>query len=140
MNAIKRYENRKAWGHATKRVQRWLGLRDKAKSVVSHAQFTGLEELATKPVLDVNAPARNDRADDVVFICFDAETDETNAHVVTEVGFGILDTRDLDGVAPGEGAENWIKLIKARHLRIEEYLHIRNHKYVDGCPEKFLFG
>lgn len=32
-NAFKRYNNRKAWGHATKRVQRYLGLREKAASV-----------------------------------------------------------------------------------------------------------
>lgn len=36
-NAFKRYENRKAWGHTTKRVQRYLGLRNKGASVVSHA-------------------------------------------------------------------------------------------------------
>lgn len=29
-NAFKRYESRKAWGHTTKRVQRYLGLREKA--------------------------------------------------------------------------------------------------------------
>lgn len=35
--AASRYESRKAWGRTTKRVQRYLGLRDKAPSVVSHA-------------------------------------------------------------------------------------------------------
>lgn len=32
-NAFKRYDNRKAWGHATKRVQRYLGLREKTASM-----------------------------------------------------------------------------------------------------------
>lgn len=32
-NAARRYENRKAWGYATKRVQRYLGLREKAASI-----------------------------------------------------------------------------------------------------------
>lgn len=139
-NAITRYENRKAWGYATKRVQRWLGLRQKAASVVSHAVITGQEEPVARAVFDLTAPAPYDFEDDVVFICVDNETNESNGQVVTEVGFGILDTRDLDAVAPGEGAENWIKLIKARHMRIKEYLHIRNHKYVHGCPDKFNFG
>lgn len=59
---------------------------------------------------------------------------------MTEIGFGSLDTHDLKGVAPGEGGENWFKLIQARHLRIKEYLHIKNHKYVEGCPHHFQFG
>lgn len=139
-SAITRYENRKAWGHATKRVQRWLGLRKKAISAIDHAELTGQEEPLSEPAFDADAPAPYDFEDDVVFVCFDNETDETNAQVVTEVGFGILDTRDLKGVAPGEGAKNWINLIKARHLRIKEYLHIKNHRYVDGCPDKFEFG
>lgn len=139
-NAITRYESRKTWGRATKRVQRWLGLRHKTAPVVSHAEFTSRKKPATKPIFDANAPAPYEFDDDVVFICLDNETDENNAQVVTETGFGILDTRDLKGVAPGEGAENWFKLIKARHLRVKEYLHIGNHKYVEGCPENFRFG
>lgn len=35
--AASRYENRKAWGQTTKRVQRYLGLREKIPSVVNHA-------------------------------------------------------------------------------------------------------
>lgn len=35
--AATRFNNRKAWGHATKRVQRYLGLRGKTPSVVNHA-------------------------------------------------------------------------------------------------------
>ncbi|KAJ4391400.1 hypothetical protein N0V93_005017 [Gnomoniopsis smithogilvyi] len=139
-SAVTRYESRKAWGHATKRVQRWLGLREKAAAVVNHAEFTGQEESVTGPMFDANAPAPYEFEDDVIFVCFDNETDENNPQFVTEVGFGILDTRDLEGVPPGEGAENWIKLIEARHLRIKEYLHIRNHKYVNGCPGNFEFG
>lgn len=59
---------------------------------------------------------------------------------MTEVGFGSLDTRDLEGVAPGEGGKKWFELIQGRHLRIKEYLHVRNHKYVEGCPNQFQFG
>lgn len=35
--AMTRYENRKAWGHTTKRVQRYLGLREKRSCSVSYA-------------------------------------------------------------------------------------------------------
>lgn len=117
-----------------------MGLRKKASSMISHAEFVGQGDPVSGFVFDVTAPAPHAFDDDVVFICLDIETDESNAHVVTEVGFAVLDTRDLEGVAPGAGAENWIKLIKARHLRIKEYLHVKNHKYVDGCPGNFEFG
>lgn len=43
--AVTRYENRKAWGHATKRVQRYLGLRGKAPSVVSDAGTSSMSPL-----------------------------------------------------------------------------------------------
>jgi hypothetical protein len=69
------------------------------------------------------------------------ETDENSGgNTVTEIGFALLDTRDLRGVSPGENGANWLKLIQARHLRMQEYLHIKNHVYVDGCPDSFLFG
>lgn len=35
--ALTRYENRKAWGRATKRVQRYLGLRDRVPPTMSYA-------------------------------------------------------------------------------------------------------
>lgn len=92
------------------------------------------------PVLDVNAPAPFDTEDDVVFICFDIETYERTPMLVTEVGFAILDTEDLRGIAPGKGAENWFKLIKGRHLRVKEYRHLRNGLYVEGWPDHFQFG
>lgn len=102
--------------------------------------YTGLEMPASKLVLDVNAPAPLDPEGEIVFICTDLETYEKTPGLVTEVGFAILDTLDLRGVAPGEGAENWFKLIKARHLRIKEYTGYRNGHYVEGWPEHFQFG
>lgn len=70
---IVRYETRKAWGRASKRVQRWLGLRGKAVPVVSHAVLTGQEAPVALLLLDVNAPAPHDFGDDVVFISFDGK-------------------------------------------------------------------
>lgn len=90
--------------------------------------------------LDVKAPASFHPEDDVVFICFDVETAERSPMIVTEIGFGILDTRDLVGVAPGLGGEHWLPLIRGRHLRIKEYTYMVNHEFVQGCPENFMFG
>lgn len=102
--------------------------------------YTGQEERPNLPILNDNAPAPFDAEDDVVFICFDIETYERTPMLVTEVGFAILDTKDLRGIAPGRGAENWFKLIKGRHLRVEEYRHLRNGLYVEGWPDHFQFG
>ncbi|KAF3770006.1 hypothetical protein M406DRAFT_248006 [Cryphonectria parasitica EP155] len=129
-NAMKRHNTHKGWGHATKRVQRFLGLRQKITSV----------NPANELVLDVNTPAPYTPEDDVVFICVDIETYERIPKLVTEVGFAILDTRDIRGVAPGKGAENWFPLIQGRHLRIKEYKQYRNRTYVRGCPEHFQYG
>lgn len=76
----------------------------------------------------------------MIFICFDVEMYEKRPTVVTEVGFAILDTKDLHGIVPSEGAQNWFKLINGRHLRVKEYRRVRNHLYVEGWPEHFQFG
>lgn len=105
-----------------------------------HLVYTGQKQCTNKLVLDVNEPAPFDPEDEVVFICVDIETYEKNPGLVTEIGFAILDTKNLRGVAPGDGAENWFKLIHARHLRIKEYKYMRNSQYVEGWPEHFQFG
>lgn len=127
--AVERLENRKDWGHQTKRVQRYMGLREKSTP--------NAEKLTALDVKDV-VPFENEG--NVVFICVDVETYEKSPGLVTELGFAILDTQDLVGVPPGEGGQDWFKLIQARHLRIEEYSYIKNTEYVAGCPESFVFG
>ncbi|KAJ5668733.1 hypothetical protein N7462_009803 [Penicillium macrosclerotiorum] len=74
------------------------------------------------------------------FISVDVEWNEKNANQVTEVGLSLLDTYDLQGIAPGPRGENWIKHIRSFHLRVTEYQHHVNSDYVAGCPSKFLFG
>ena len=59
---------------------------------------------------------------------------------MTEIGVATLDTRDLQGIAPGENGFNWHACIRARHFRIGEYTYLRNHKFIIGCPERFNFG
>jgi hypothetical protein len=76
----------------------------------------------------------------VRFVCVDIEAYEKNHEIVTEVGLAILDTDDLEGVAPGPRGENWFELIKARHLRVDEYSYMVNQEYIKGCPENFNFG
>lgn len=78
--------------------------------------------------------------DFVVFICVDCETYEHNQNIVTEVGFGILDTKDLAGLPPGGDGRNWFQKIRGRHLRIKERASMVNTKYVKGCPDDFNFG
>ncbi|KAJ9154821.1 QDE-2-interacting protein [Pleurostoma richardsiae] len=129
---VRRVVTRKAWGRAAKRVQRYLGLREKLSTGSS---------LSTSLVrLDVHSPAPFKAEDFVVFICFDVETYEKNHNIVTEIGFAILDTMDLVGIPPGENGEHWSKLIQARHLRIKEYSWVVNMEYIKGCPDNFDFG
>lgn len=91
----------------------------------------------------------------VVLVCVDVEATERKPHVLTEVGIAILDTklcaaaalppppRLSDGKGGGgrdEGLTEWWNFISAHHIRIQEYLHHVNHKYVQGCPDGFNFG
>ncbi|KKY35912.1 putative qde-2-interacting protein [Diaporthe ampelina] len=140
-NAEKRFDERKGWGRTTKRVQRYLGLREKAAPIANYRAFTGQEPAPAKDLmLDVDASAPFEQDGHVVFVCFDIETYEKNPGLVTELGFAILDTQKLIDVPPGAGARDWFELIQGRHIRIKEYSYIKNTEYVEGCPENFLFG
>src|SRR5689334_21942416 len=78
--------------------------------------------------------------DHVRFVCVDVEAFEFNTNLITEVGFAVLDTEDIIGIAPGEDGRNWIAAMQGYHFRISEYTHLKNKKFVKGCPEKFNFG
>lgn len=90
--------------------------------------------------MDLSVPLPFPLEDDVVFICFDIETYERIPKLVTEIGFAILDTRDIRGVAPGDDGKDWFPFIQARHFRVKEYKHYTNKDFVRGCPEFFMFG
>lgn len=102
--------------------------------------MTGQPEARAPQALDVSLPVpfRFDRS--VVFICVDIEAYEKDHGKITEIGIATLDTRDLEGVAPGENGENWRSLIQARHFRIRDYTHLVNSEFVSGCPGSFFFG
>ncbi|KXH66018.1 QDE-2-interacting protein [Colletotrichum salicis] len=110
-------------------AQLYLGLRPKASDVDGKNKKVELD----KPV--PHALEQN-----VVFVCIDIEVAEEHHGTVLEIGISILDTDDLVGVAPGENGRNWVPFIKNRHLVTDEYRHIRNRKYIKGCPELFNFG
>ncbi|WQF76122.1 Putative ribonuclease H-like superfamily [Colletotrichum destructivum] len=110
-------------------AQLYLGLRPKASDVKEKEKETALDK-----------PLPHAHEQDVVFVCIDIEVAEEHHGTVLEIGLSILDTRNLAGVPPGENGRNWVPFIKNRHLITDEYRHIRNRKYIKGCPELFNFG
>ena len=90
--------------------------------------------------VDISTPAPFKPEDGVVFVAIDLEFNEMRRHVITEIGVSILDTLDIEGIAPGKNGEFWAPIIQKRHFRIYEWLHHKNHRWVSGCPDKFEFG
>ncbi|KAM0436789.1 hypothetical protein ACHAPT_002500 [Fusarium lateritium] len=83
---------------------------------------------------------RDSEGHDVVFICVDVEAIERPPNPISEIGFAILDTRDIKGTDPGDCGRGWWSKIKCHHLRVKEYAGLRNYRYVKGCPDAFNFG
>ncbi|KAJ0298808.1 hypothetical protein COL5a_009450 [Colletotrichum fioriniae] len=110
-------------------AQLYLGLRPKASDV---------DEKNKEVELDKPAPHALEQ--NVVFVCIDIEVAEEHHGTVLEIGISTLDTNDLVGVPPGENGRNWVSFIKNHHFVTYEYRHIRNRKYIKGCPELFNFG
>ncbi|CAJ2510002.1 Uu.00g059020.m01.CDS01 [Anthostomella pinea] len=128
----KRMQRQKDLGRMLKRAQKYLGLRPRA------AYSSG--PLDSSAPWEVSMPVPFKTKASVRFVCVDVEAYERNTNVVTEIGFAILDTEDTMDVPPGENGENWFPLIKAHHLRIDEYSYMVNHDFVKGCPGSFNFG
>ena len=80
--------------------------------------------------------------ENIVFICVDVESFERNHNQITEIGISTLDTNDLVGLAPGKGGTAWLPKIRARHFRIQEYVHLENKDFIQGCADRFekVFG
>ncbi|KAH8880737.1 hypothetical protein GQ53DRAFT_669307 [Thozetella sp. PMI_491] len=133
-NRQKRFENHKAWGQSSKRVQRYLGLRHKI-----YYPCDGTPIAPPKP-LDLKSPMVHKAENSMVFIAIDIEAYEFDQNCITEVGVVTLDTEDIRDIAPGEGGKNWFPHIKARHLRIQENSWAVNRKFLKGCPNRFDFG
>ncbi|KAG5928092.1 hypothetical protein E4U42_001252 [Claviceps africana] len=75
-----------------------------------------------------------------VFVSIDIEVLEEEPRSITEVGIAVLDTRDIRDRDAGPGGILWWEHVKAHHLVVRQYASHVNHKYVQGCPDKFRFG
>ena len=119
------------------RAQRYLGM--VAKSDDSLLPDISSLSLAA---LDVTKAAPHPFDSDAIYIAVDVEAYERVPHPITEVGIATLDTRDLQGHAPGINGRDWQQFIRARHFRIQEYNNANyvNKDFVEGCPDKFEFG
>ncbi|KAK4237394.1 hypothetical protein C8A03DRAFT_34641 [Achaetomium macrosporum] len=133
-NRSKRIASHKAWGQSIKRVQRYLGLRQR---VVAAEIADGVDKPA---VLDLSEPTSVKPENSVMFLAVDVEAWEQNQNLVTEVGIATLDTTEIQNIAPGNGGQNWFPYIRARHFRVKENSWAVNRRYVHGCPERFSFG
>ncbi|KAH6642476.1 hypothetical protein C7974DRAFT_409031 [Boeremia exigua] len=116
-----------------KRAQRYLGLRP-------NADANSVNPNSPPPAIDPSLPVPFAFDQSVVFVCVDVESYERAHHKITEVGITTLDTRELATVAPGADGENWRRLIRARHFRIRDHMHLVNSEFVQGCPDRFYFG
>jgi hypothetical protein len=112
-----------------KRAQRYLGLRAAESTASGPAQS-----------IDPTSPAPFPFEQAVVFVSVDVESYEKEHHRITEVGVATLDTCDLIGVPPGVDGVAWRDLIKPRHFRIKENMHLINSQWVSGHPDGFEFG
>jgi hypothetical protein len=139
------------WCSSLTRAQRYLGLRRRQQLLVSPIEhdFVGSDSpsLPTEAAnatlqssLDLQQPAPFICQGSPILISVDVESAERNHSIITEVGVSTLDTNDLKGLAPGEHGKNWRSKIRSRHFRVAEYAHLRNHEFVDGCPDRFRFG
>ncbi|KAH5278855.1 hypothetical protein HBI71_024050 [Parastagonospora nodorum] len=114
-----------------KRAQRYLGLRAANGQNMSSSPLQAVSPMS---------PAPFNTEQSVVFVCVDVESYERAHNKITEIGVATLDTQDLVGIAPGPDGDEWRKIIKARHFRIKDHLHLINHEFVHGCPDGFDFG
>ncbi|KAF4554334.1 Hypothetical protein D9617_4g000870 [Elsinoe fawcettii] len=81
---------------------------------------------------------------DAVYMCIDIEASEKAQDKITEVGIAMLDTRVIQGMAPGEAASAWLEKIIARHYITKDFIDIENTDYVKGgrigAKHEFAFG
>lgn len=149
-----RLQQQQEWCNRMKRGQRYLGLRprnlfnstitenaggswEEQQAFEREAAIAGGQEMMPLD-LDQKAPYVFDYQP--IIIAIDLEWNERNHKQVTELGISTLDTMDLEGIAPGEGGENWRAHIRSRHFRISEMSYHVNKDFCPGNPAAFLFG
>lgn len=150
---IIRRENKKAWNHTMKRVQRYLGIRASSDTVPDNIKVKSLEQkndekplaesterLSSMNLFNPETTAAFTQESSVIFISVDIEAWERDSRIITELGFATLDTRDILSVPPGERGVNWRNYIRPLHFRIEEHRFYTNGDFVAGCGDRFEFG
>ncbi|KAI9703587.1 MAG: hypothetical protein M1836_007357 [Candelina mexicana] len=144
-----RIQKQQSWNRQLKRTQRYLGLRERRlltgdPKQVDWAAIPG-EPSTTKEAsgcfqVDVTKAAPFSFEESIIFISVDVEAYERDHNLITEVGISTLDTRDLQDLPPGVDGKDWMAKIRARHFRVQEYSHLHNKDFVDGCGDRFEFG
>ena len=82
----------------------------------------------------------NGLPEDVVFVCIDCETFESDHDKILEIGVAVLDTKNLRECAPGENGEAWLSKLQCAHYRVLENASLVNRRFVKGRPDAFHFG
>jgi hypothetical protein len=134
-NHEKRIVSRQGMSKQLLQAQRYLGLipEEGQKGLPSNPTPSNIN-------ININEPAIHPCESDVVIIAIDVEAYERAQGIITEVGVSTLDTRDLEGTAPGKNGENWRQFVRGRHFRVIENKNYVNGEFVAGCPDKFDFG
>jgi hypothetical protein len=155
-----RIAKQQGWRQSVKRVQRYFGLREivqvredqhaaiQASSATSDFTYMDNDVITNAAAAQIpqeiafhpEKAARFSQESNVVFVCVDVEAYEHNTRLITEIGIASLDTSDIKSLIPGDGGENWMTKIRARHFRINEHKHMNNTEFVSGCADKFEFG
>jgi len=151
-----RVQQKQKWCRELKRTQRYLGLRPRRTATAkddplqkAELSWTELQDARKEHALaagQILPPLAVDEAvpypcdKDVVFVCVDVESYERSHNIITEIGVSTLDSRDLQGLPPGEGGKAWRDVIRSRHFRIQEHAHLINTDFVSGCADRFEFN
>lgn len=77
---------------------------------------------------------------EMVFVSIDIEALERPPNPVSEVGIAVIDAKDMAKKPPGNIGQGWWEMVKCYHLRTREYSGMRNHEFIQGCPDNFDFG
>ena len=155
---VERAAQEESFRQSIKRIQTYLGisppsLAQHAEAIRARLQNKNLQweeydeafrdamaNLPPPKAFDTEKPVPHDQEETVVFVSVDVEAYERNTHQITEIGIATLDTKDLKSLNSGDGGVNWWGMIRARHFRINEYKHLNNTEFVDGCADRFEFG
>jgi hypothetical protein len=135
---VKRIQDRRSWGKSVKRVQRYLGIRRRVTDLPALEKLSMAETRAPVSTIDISAVGKPEG--EVIFVAIDLEAFEFNQKLITEIGVGVFDTRDINKRPPGDKGKDWFPLIRGYHYRIKENTWATNRVHVGGNADRFSFG